>query len=279
LTSSALTFGPCKAKRFVSCCLSIAWATPQGPSVHEGSSPLACRAAARVLFFSLRRPGCRSAASRPFLLNAYNAVSSASRQVWVGLLLTLVAQGEQYASFRKALETLKGQDPVARAREEREQVQTFEANLASIRARRTNYRRMLADALTQRSHMLDSMIVHKQDEDLVRAQLYKLRALPDHASREGGKTRFSPFSIILAADQAIMLLVFALAVAFPNSAVIGNVSPADAAQTPFSFYTDIALLVLVGLGFLMAFLVKCVVSFVVSVSSLTCCLPAISFTG
>lgn len=53
-----------------------------------------------------------------------------------------------------------------------------------------------------------------------------------------------------------MLLVFALAVSFPNNAATGNVSPADAAQTPFSFYVDIALLVLVGLGFLMAFLIK-----------------------
>lgn len=53
-----------------------------------------------------------------------------------------------------------------------------------------------------------------------------------------------------------MLLVFALAVGFPNDGFFGNVSPSIAAQTPFSFYTDIALLVLVGLGFLMTFLMK-----------------------
>lgn len=165
-------------------------------------------------------------------------------------------KGELYAAFRKKLEILKGQDPAGRSREEKEQVQAFEASLAAVRARRTNYRRMLADALTQRSHLLDSMILHKQDDDVVRAQLYKLRALPDHESPEKGKTRFTPFSIVLAADQCIMLLVFALAVSFPNDAFLGNVSPAVAAQTPYSFYTDIALLVLVGLGFLMSFLHK-----------------------
>lgn len=154
------------------------------------------------------------------------------------------------------MELLKGQDPTVRSREERLVTDAFEADLAAVRTRRTHYRRMLADATTQRSHLLDSMILNEQEDDLVRAQLYKLRALPDHESPEKGKTRFSPFSILLAADQAIMLLVFALAVSFPNNSLSGNVSPADAAQTPFSFYTDIALLVLVGLGFLMSFLMK-----------------------
>lgn len=52
-----------------------------------------------------------------------------------------------------------------------------------------------------------------------------------------------------------MLLVFALAVSFPNDTGL-PANAAVAAQTYYSFYTDIALLVLVGLGFLMSFLVK-----------------------
>ncbi len=52
-----------------------------------------------------------------------------------------------------------------------------------------------------------------------------------------------------------MLLVFALAVSFPNETG-APANAAAAAQTYYSFYTDIALLVLVGLGFLMSFLVR-----------------------
>jgi hypothetical protein len=56
-------------------------------------------------------------------------------------------------------------------REESANLQTFEANVAAVRARRTEYRRMLADALAQRSHLLDSMIIHKEQNDMVRAQV------------------------------------------------------------------------------------------------------------
>ncbi len=165
-------------------------------------------------------------------------------------------KGALYSRFKKQLESLKNQDPLTRVREESVNLRTFEANVAAVRERRGEYRRMLADALAQRSHMLDAMLIQKEQEDLVRAQLYKLRALPDHSSRErAGRARFSPFAILLAADQLIMLLVFALAVSFPNDTGAAS-NAAAAAQTFYSFYTDIALLVLVGLGFLMTFLVK-----------------------
>ncbi len=135
-------------------------------------------------------------------------------------------------------------------------MRTFEANVAAVRERRAEYRRMLADALAQRSHMLDAMLIQKQQEDLIRSQLYKLRALPDLESRErGSRASFSPFAVLLGVDQLIMLLVFALAVSFPDDSGLPSNSAA-AAQTFYSFYTDIALLVLVGLGFLLTFLVK-----------------------
>ena len=140
-------------------------------------------------------------------------------------------------------------------RAETANLRTFEASVAAVRARRTEYRRMLADAVTQRSHLLDSMIVEKDMDASIRSQLFKLRALPNHESREQADVaRFSPFSIILGVNQLVMLLVFALAVGFPD--VITPANDAVAAQSPYSFYTDIALLVLVGLGFLMSFLRK-----------------------
>ncbi len=54
--------------------------------------------------------------------------------------------------------------------------------------------------------MLDSMILQKQQDEQVQAQLYKLRALPDHQSRERGKSSFSPFAIILGVDQVRFLV-------------------------------------------------------------------------
>ncbi len=54
-----------------------------------------------------------------------------------------------YGKFKKQLESLKGQDPLSRAREETVNLRTFEANVAALRERRSEYRRMLADALAQ----------------------------------------------------------------------------------------------------------------------------------
>jgi hypothetical protein len=45
------------------------------------------------------------------------------------------------------------------------------------------------------------MILQKRQDEQVRAQLYRLRAAPDHDSRERGKSAFSPLAIILGVDQ------------------------------------------------------------------------------
>jgi hypothetical protein len=60
-----------------------------------------------------------------------------------------VTKGVLYGRFKKQLEALKAQDPLSRAREETVNLRTFEANVSAIRERRSEYRRMLADALAQ----------------------------------------------------------------------------------------------------------------------------------
>jgi len=69
------------------------------------------------------------------------------------------------------LEQLKGLQPADRIVEEKREFAEFEEQVNAIKARRTEYRRMLADAYTQRSHLLDSMLLNQRQDEIIRTQV------------------------------------------------------------------------------------------------------------
>eukprot|EP01097_Dermamoeba_algensis_P003102 TRINITY_DN2251_c0_g1_i1.p1 TRINITY_DN2251_c0_g1~~TRINITY_DN2251_c0_g1_i1.p1 ORF type:complete len:592 (-),score=120.62 TRINITY_DN2251_c0_g1_i1:355-2130(-) len=162
-------------------------------------------------------------------------------------------QKEEGKKLIEESDKLKTMKPPS-AEGEREEKRDYSAGVASIKKRRKNYRAVLKDAMDERQKFFDSMLQQKQEQELVRLKLERLKVPTNDRTSIREKTIMDYFFLVIFAFEIVITLIFFTCVIFTDSTTQNHVGGRYRADDYYSYLIHISLLTFFGFGGLLVFL-------------------------
>jgi len=137
---------------------------------------------------------------------------------------------------------------------EREEKREYTQGVANIKKRRKQFRQILRDALDERQKFFDSMLQQKQEQELIRLKLERLRIPTNERTSTREKTMLDYFFLVAFAFEIIITLIFFTCIIFSDNILQNHVGGPYRADDYYSYLVHISLLTFFGFGGLLLFL-------------------------